>query len=133
MLSWLSLALILIHLLISSLHGYAHWELGVGLATWQWLYVGIVITAAPLLAGWLLIKKWYLSGYPLLALSMAGSLVFGAFYHYVHISLDHVAHLPPGSAEGLFRITALLLVATEAAGVVLGFWGMRQSAERYTK
>jgi hypothetical protein len=61
----------------------------------------------------------------LLLASMLGSLIFGACYHYVVISPDHVAHLPAGDARGLFRITALLLLLTEAlavavAGIALG-------------
>jgi hypothetical protein len=51
--------------------------------------------------------------------SMLGSLIFGFCYHYVIISPDHVAHLPAGEARGLFRVTALLLMITEAFGVVV--------------
>jgi hypothetical protein len=57
---------------------------------------------------------------------MLGSLIFGAVYHYVIISSDHVAHLPPGDARGLFRTTALLLVITEAFGVIVGAIGLRR-------
>src|ERR1043165_9661672 len=44
---------------------------------------------------------------------MLGALIFGACYHYLIISPDHVAHLPPGDARSLFRTTALLLEITE--------------------
>jgi hypothetical protein len=54
-----------------------------------------------------------------LLVAMLGALIFGACYHYVIISPDHVAHLPPGDARGTFRVTALLLVVTEALGVVV--------------
>jgi hypothetical protein len=57
---------------------------------------------------------------------MLGSLVFGAVYHYVIISNDHVAHLPPGEARGLFRTTALLLAITEVFGVIVGAIGVRK-------
>jgi len=43
------------------------------------------------------------------------------------ISPDHVSHIPPGAAQGLFRTTALLLVLTELFGVVVGMWGIRES------
>jgi hypothetical protein len=55
----------------------------------------------------------------LLLVSMLGSLIFGFCYHYVIISPDHVAHLPPGDARFAFRVTALLLVIVEAFGVVV--------------
>ena len=55
----------------------------------------------------------------LLLASMLGSFIFGAVYHYIIISPDHVAHLPAGDARGLFRVTAVLLLITEAFGVVV--------------
>jgi hypothetical protein len=55
----------------------------------------------------------------LLLVSMLGSLVFGAVYHFVIISPDHVAHLPAGDARGMFRFTAVLLLITEAFGVIV--------------
>jgi hypothetical protein len=58
--------------------------------------------------------------------SMLGSFIFGACYHYLIISPDHVAHLPAGEARGLFRLTALLLLITEAAGVVVAAMGLRK-------
>jgi hypothetical protein len=57
---------------------------------------------------------------------MLGSLIFGICYHYVVISPDHVAHLPPGEARGVFRITALLLVITETVGVAVAAWALRK-------
>jgi hypothetical protein len=59
---------------------------------------------------------------------MLGSLVFGLCYHYVIISPDNVAHLPVGNARGLFRITALLLVITEALGVALAGITLRRTS-----
>jgi hypothetical protein len=61
---------------------------------------------------------------------MLGSLIFGACYHYIIVSNDHVAHLPPGEARGLFRVTALLLLITEAIGVVVAALGMRTFFKR---
>jgi hypothetical protein len=60
---------------------------------------------------------------------MLGSLVFGAVYHYLIISNDHVAHLPPGEARQLFRITALLLLITEAVGVIVAALLIRKGSE----
>ncbi len=56
---------------------------------------------------------------------MAGSLIFGVYYHFVAVSADHVSHLPPGEAQGLFRLTALLLAATETFGLAFGLLGLQ--------
>jgi hypothetical protein len=58
---------------------------------------------------------------------MFGSLVFGGIYHYIIISPDHVAHLPTGDARGLFRVTAMLLLMTEAFGMVVTAMVLRTS------
>jgi len=57
---------------------------------------------------------------------MLGALIFGAVYHYVIISNDHVAHLPLGEARGLFRLTALLLLITETVGVIVAAMALRK-------
>ena len=122
----LSTIAVLAHLLVSLVHGYAHTELGVGLSAWQNWYVLIVITVAPLVALSLMWTRHRRVGFLLLIASMAGSLTFGAYYHYVAISPDHVSHLPAGDAQGLFRVTAVLLLATELFGAVVGVLGMRK-------
>ena len=60
---------------------------------------------------------------------MLGSLIFGFLYHYIIISSDHVAHLPAGDARGLFRTTALLLLVTEALGVVVAAMAIHKKAQ----
>jgi hypothetical protein len=117
---------VLIHLGVSLLHGYAHSELKVDLSSWQWYYVLGVITVAPLLGLALLWTKQRRVGLIVLAVSMAGSLIFGAYYHYVFISPDHVSHLPPGDAQGLFRMTAALLAMTELVGFIVALVGYKQ-------
>jgi len=123
----LSTVSVLAHLVVSIVHGRAHERLSVGLSNWQNLYVLIVIVIAPLLAMVLIWTRLVHTGLLLLVLSMAASLIFGIAYHYVVISPDHVSHLPPGDAHGLFRTTALLLVVTELFGIVIGLWGLRES------
>ena len=118
---------VLAHLAVNLLHGRAHEALGVGLSAWQNIYVIVVILIAPLVAMVLLWTRYARPGLWLLVVSMAGSLVFGAVYHYVVVSPDHVSHLPPGDAQGMFRMTALLLILTELFGVVVGLLGMRTS------
>jgi ACR3 family arsenite efflux pump ArsB len=123
----LSTLSVLAHLVVSIIHGRAHEGLAVGLSSWQNMYVLTVIVIAPLIAMILIWTRLARPGLVLLVISMAGSLIFGVVYHYVVISPDHVSHLPPGDAQGLFRATALLLVVTELFGVVVGVWGLRKS------
>lgn len=111
---------VLAHLVIVLLHGIAHARLDIELASWQRSYVALVIAAAPLVAAVLLSTRSVRGGLILLVTSMAGSLIFGVYYHYLAVSPDHVSHLPPGDSQGLFRVTALLLVATESFAIVLG-------------
>jgi len=122
----LSTIAVLAHLLVSLVHGYAHTELGVGLSAWQNWYVVVVITLVPLVALALVWMRQERIGFALLVISMAGSLIFGGYFHYIGISPDHVSHLPPGDAQGTFRVTAVLLLATEMFGAVVGVLGMRK-------
>jgi hypothetical protein len=104
--------------------------LGVGLTSFQQFYVIAVILLAPLIALLLSWTRYARASLWLLLASMLGSLIFGACYHYIIVSSDHVAHLPPGDARGLFRVTALLLLITEAAGVVLAAIALRNGRIR---
>jgi hypothetical protein len=126
---WIAIV-VLAHLLVNLLHGQAHTRLSVGLSEWQQFYVIAVILLAPLVALVLSFTRYVRAGLWLLLVSMLGSLIFGACYHYVIISPDHVAHLPAGDARGLFRVTALLLVVTEAFGVVVAALGLKSARSR---
>ena len=112
-------AVVVAHLIVNILHGQAHTSLAIGLSNWQQLYVVIVILLAPLFALIFSFTRYVRAALWLLLVSMLGALIFGVCYHYLIISPDHVAHLPPGDARGMFRVTAVLLVATEAVGVVV--------------
>jgi len=127
---WAVTIVVLSHLVVNVLHGRAHTELGVALTTWQQFYVVTVILVAPLVALLLSWTRYARAGLWLLLASMLGSLIFGACYHYIIVSSDHVAHLPPGEARGLFRVTALLLLVTEALGVVVAAMAVRTSFKR---
>ncbi|HZM98218.1 MAG TPA: hypothetical protein VFB70_02440 [Pyrinomonadaceae bacterium] len=117
--AWVVTLAVLAHLVVVVLHGQAHTRLAIELASWQQVYVIIVILLAPLVALVLSWTRYVRTGVWLLLGSMLGALIFGAVYHYIIISEDHVAHLPPGDARGLFRITALLLLVTETVGVIV--------------
>jgi len=118
------------HLVVVLFHGQAHTRLEVGLANWQQLYVMVVILLAPLVALLLSWTRYARAGIWLLLVSMLGSLIFGALYHYIIISNDHVSHLPAGDARGMFRVTALLLLVTETLGVFVGAMLVRKLGNR---
>jgi hypothetical protein len=95
------------------------------LNAWQNVFVLVVIVIAPLIAMLLVWTRIARLGLWVLVVSMAGSLIFGAVYHYVIISPDHVSHLPAGDAQGTFRTTAVLLILTELLGIVVGLWALQ--------
>ena len=111
------------HVVIGVLHGMAHRQLGIEMTTGQNLFSNIVIGAAPVLAAIVLWTKFAHVGAILLAASMAGALLFGVYHHYILVSPDHVSYLPDGNLQGVFRITAFLLLILEAFGVGVGVWG----------
>jgi hypothetical protein len=123
---------VLAHFVVNLFHGRAHEELGVGLTAWQNIYVINVILIAPLFAMLLLWTRYARLGLFVLVISMTGSLVFGTIYHYLVISPDHIFHLPPGDAQSIFRLTALLLVLTELFGLVAGLFGLRSNRKVYS-
>ncbi|MGH9904991.1 MAG: hypothetical protein ACRD8U_05320 [Pyrinomonadaceae bacterium] len=122
MVAWVGSVVVLLHAVINIAHAVAHRELGITLSGWQTGFIAIVIAVGPIAAAVLLwtsrsrLGAWVLGG------SMTGSLLFGTYYHYIAISLDHVEHLPPGSQQALFRWTALLLVISETLGLAVSLW-----------
>jgi len=125
--TWL-IAIVLAHLLISFAHGMAHAQANVPLSLAANLFVYIVILAGPL-AGLLLAWKARGIGSAVIALAMAGSLVFGLVNHFMLSSPDHVTHVDP-QWRTLFTTTAVLLALTEAlgAGLAIRVFRERQSS-----
>jgi hypothetical protein len=120
----LAIAIVLLHLVVSVPHGMAHSELHIQMQLWQNVYIWLIITILPLVAA-ILIWKRRRAGFLLLLLSMAGSFLFGVFYHFIAAGPDNVAQ----AATGTFRMTAVLLALIEAAGVVIGLLGWLRSPE----
>jgi hypothetical protein len=114
--AWL-MATVLAHLVISMVHGVAHTQAQVPLSLAANLFVYIVILAGPLI-GLALTWRAPRLGAWVIALTMAGSLVFGIVNHFIVTSPDHVAHVDP-QWRPLFATTAVLLALTEALGAVL--------------
>lgn len=119
-------AIIVVRQLVAQFHGVAHDQLGVGLSTWQWTYVYIVIAAAPILALILYWTRYAAAGALLMGVSMLAGMLFSVYYHFIAISPDNVGHLPEGHGHGFFIATAILLVPIELAGTAYGFWSWRK-------
>jgi hypothetical protein len=110
---WLT-AVVLVHLVVSIVHGAAHASASVPQSLAASMFVFVVIVAGPL-AG--LAVTWWARriGAWLFAATMAASFVFGVVNHFVVASPAHVAYLVP-QWRPLFALTALVLAVTEALG-----------------
>jgi hypothetical protein len=123
---FVALALILIHLIVSTLHGGAHQAAMVTLTTFGYVYVGVVVTLAPLLAAALLLTRKKKMGALLLAVSMFGSFAFGFWYHFLSHTNDNVTQVN-GPSHSTFLWTAIALAVIELAGTFVGFRLFRAS------
>src|SRR5262245_33770147 len=124
--TWLT-ATVLGHLAVSFVHGIAHTQANVPLSFAANLFVYVVILAGPLIG---LALTWPAEriGSWVVAVTMAGALVFGLVNHFVLSSPDHVAHVDP-QWRPLFTTTAVLLAVTEALAFGLA---IRLARERST-
>lgn len=107
-----AIGIAVIHFAINVAHGIAHAHLAIGLNAFQKIFVAAVIVVAPLYAAYLIWKGNLRTGGALLALSMAGALVFGVYYHFILPGPDHVTHINmPISLDvrDIFDVSAVLL------------------------
>ena len=129
----LAALLVVLHAVVSGVHGVAHAEIPVALAAWQQGFVLVVPTLAPFVALALLYRGHELVGAALLTLSMAGAFLFGLYFHYLVPNPDNVASIPAGPLHLHFTWTAAAIAVTEFGGAALGAWlwvrdGVRDSA-----
>ena len=117
--------IVALHLVIAIVHGAAHDGAQVAMPRAANLFVFIVILGGPL-AGVALLWRAPRLGGPLVAVTMAGSLLFGVVNHFVLPSPDHVAQVA-ATWRTLFTATAVLLALTEAAGTIAA---LRVAGER---
>jgi len=110
-------AIVVVHLVLSFVHGAAHAGANVALGPLGNLFVYIVILAGPI-AG-LLVAVWkpHLGAW-IVALAMGGSLVFGVVNHFIIQGTDHVSHVA-AAWRTQFGVTAALLAVVEAAGAAI--------------
>ena len=118
-----AIGIVVIHFAINLAHGMAHKHLAIELNAFQKIFVAAVIVVAPLYAAYLIWKGNLRAGGALLALSMAGALVFGVYYHFILPGPDHVTHINlPISLDmrDIFDVSAVLLALFECLGVLAG-------------
>lgn len=111
-----------LHFVVVVVHSGAHINLHIDMNLWQSVYIFLMIVALPLLAGFLLWRGR--DGFLVLLVSMLGALIFGVYYHFITAGIDNACSLAPRPWSTTFQVTAVLLVLTEAAGVVTGVGGL---------
>src|SRR5215471_18474298 len=110
---WMA-AVVLLHLLISVVHGSAHARANIQLSTAGNVFVFAVIVVGPLIGLGVMCPAERIGAW-LIALTMAGAFVFGFVNHFVFESPDHVGHVVT-EWRSLFATSATLLALTEALG-----------------
>lgn len=115
-------AVVLAHFVVNIIHGAAHHELHVELDRAAMLFVIGVILLCPLIAMVLLWASQESLGQVLMAFSMAASLVFGLYKHFVIMGPDNIREQAPGPWGTEFVLTAYLLCLTEAIGTFMGLY-----------
>jgi hypothetical protein len=109
--------LVLLHLVVSVVHGNAHSGAAVTLSPASAAFVYVVILGGPLVG--LGVAAWSRRhGAWIVAATMAGALVFGIVNHFVLPGPDHVAHVDAAWRTS-FGVTAALLAIIEAAAVAV--------------
>jgi len=113
-------AIVVCHAIVSLGHGVAHSKLHIDLSRTETCFVLIVVGLFPWVAVGLLWTSWRTSGFVLLVLSMAGSLLFGLYHHFLAMGPDHVGEQIPGLWATTFALTAYGILITEGPGVYVG-------------
>src|SRR5215471_613226 len=119
---WMA-AIVLLHFLVTVVHGTAHARANVPLSTAGNVFVLAVIVVGPWIGLGLM---WWSEriGAWLIGLTMAAALVFGFVNHFVLDSPDHITHIA-AQWRSVFAITAVLLALTEALGSGLALQTLR--------
>lgn len=112
---------VIIHHGVALAHDNAHNQIEVLLTPSQSLFVYTFILLLPIAAVILVWTRFAAISPVLLAVSMAGALIFGVYHHYILISPDNIAHLPVGTEQqhSQFVSTAHLLSILQLLGAVL--------------
>lgn len=111
---------VIIHLLVTMAHGFAHRELQIGLPPAGNIFVGLVIVGAPLIAAGLAWSRRQPLALGIFSFSMLASLLFGSYHHFVSEGADHVHSQPSGLWGTIFILTAYGLMIIEGIGTWVG-------------
>ncbi len=122
-------AIVVMHAIANGLHGLAHVEIPVALSLLQSLFIGIVVSLIPIIAVILLWMHFDRIGIWLLLGSMAGSLLFGIYNHFIVMSPDHVSQISFAGWGILFQVTAILIVITDGLGCWMSIWALKTSQQ----
>jgi hypothetical protein len=120
--------LVVVHFLITVMHGVAHSVAHVPLTPIARVFVIVVILFAPLV-GLALIRVQPRAGAALVSASMAGALLFGIVNHFALSGSDHVSQVEP-QWRLLFGSTAVLVALTEAGATIVGAMAALRYARR---
>jgi hypothetical protein len=112
-------AIVVVHVIVSVVHGAAHAGADVPLSAAQSLFILLVILGGPLAGLVIHVKRPGSTGAWVIAATMAGALAFGVVNHFAVDGADRVDHVA-GAWAATFQATAGLLAAIEAAGVAIG-------------
>jgi hypothetical protein len=136
-----------LHVLVAILHAVAHIGAHILPASFfDYAFIVVVIMIAPVVALFLLNNAPTCSinslmilscfalrlikghstrlGALLLFFSMLGALLYGLLNHFLLPGADNATHMLPGVWQLPFLVTSYLLLILEAAGSVIGAWGL---------
>jgi hypothetical protein len=117
----LLIVMVLVHLILSLVHGAAHVAADVRLSLSATLFVFLVILIGPVAGLGLRRSAFARAGTWVIAGSMGGALIFGIVNHFIVAGVDHVGNIAE-PWRVLFTVTAALLAVTEAFGSGLAAW-----------
>jgi len=120
--SRVGIALVALHFAANLAHGGVHQGPPVPLSTVQTGFVVVVVTIGPLASLWLLRTDRPTFGWATLAAVLLASFVFGAAFHYVLATPDHVANVPAGTWKLPFEATAALVAVVDGGGAIAAAW-----------
>ncbi|MBR8832544.1 MAG: hypothetical protein DSM106950_00490 [Stigonema ocellatum SAG 48.90 = DSM 106950] len=118
-------AIVVIHAIAHTLHGFAHAEIPVPLSLLQIWFVSVVILLGPVISAALLWTQFYRIGNWLLLSSMTGAILFGLYHHFIVISPDHVSQVAFTGWGLLFQITAILTLIIDGLGIGMSVWTLK--------
>jgi predicted DCC family thiol-disulfide oxidoreductase YuxK len=113
----------LLHLLFALSHTLAHLQLGVFGSAAHSVFIVVVLHLVPAVALARMRRRPALA-IGLLCAALAGSFVFGTYYHFVLVSPDHVAHVPSTPWTLPFQVSAVLLAICDGVGALALAVGM---------